>query len=306
MSRVKSLVIFAIAILACGAGAWFILMPAPKPADTGRIKVAATFFPLADIARQIGGDNVDVITLLPPGASPHSFEPAPAQVLEIAQAKALFSIGHGLDDWAGTLASNAPNISQVTVDRGIELKPPLALPYIGSGGETMGSLDPHYWLTPQNGKLIAATIADELKRLDPAHAADYDRRLEAFKRQLDETEARIKTLLSGKKNTAIVTHHAAWQYFAAAFGLKIVGVIEPSADKELTPTELAALQKIIRADGVKTIFIEPELSEQIVKPLAQDLHLEIRSIDPEGVSSGMKNYQDMLLKNAQTFADALN
>ncbi|MFA4954405.1 MAG: metal ABC transporter substrate-binding protein [Patescibacteria group bacterium] len=306
MSRVKSLVIFAIAMLACGAGVWFILTPARKPADTGRIKVAATFFPLADIARQIGGDNVDVVTLLPPGASPHSFEPAPAQVLEIAQAKALFSIGHGLDDWAGTLANNAPNISQVTVDRGIELKPPLALTYIGSGGETKDSLDPHYWLTPQNGKLIAATIADELKRLDPAHAADYDRRLEDFKRQMDETEARIKTLLSDKKNTAIVTHHAAWQYFAAAFGLKIVGVIEPSPDKELTPMELVALQKIIRANDIKTIFIEPELSEQLVKPLAQDLHLEIRSVDPEGVSSGMKNYQDMLLKNAQTFADALN
>lgn len=264
-----------------------------------RPKVAATFFPLADIAKQIAGADIEVVTLLPPGASPHGFEPTPQQARDAANSQVLFAIGHGLDDWARKLSSS----NYVRVDNGIKLKPPLAIPYIGQAEPE--EVDPHYWLTAQNGKVIAANIAAEFKKIDPQHSADFEQRLKDFELRLDATDAQIKTLFAGKQNRNIVTHHSAWQYFAAAYGLNIVGVIEPSPNQELTPNELAELQKIIRANKVTSVFIEPELSEQTVKPLAQDLRLTIRSVDPEGGSNGIQNYQDLLLKNAQTFATTL-
>lgn len=273
---------------------------------SGKQTVATTIKPLEMIAKEIAGEDFDVVNILPAGASPHTFEPTPEVLIRLKDAEAIFMIGHGLDDWAADLAKNAPGIQLVTVDKGIKLKNTPRVATFGSGAEAPDDLpvDPHYWLTPLNGKFIAADIAAELKRLNPARTAAIDQRLKDFSSRMVDLDTQIKQLFKDKVNNAILTHHNAWQYFASAYGLVIVATIEPSPGQELTANEMMGLQDIIKKERIKTLFIEPELSKETVSSLAKDLSLMVQTIDPEG-SSGASNYAEMLVNNALTIAESL-
>ena len=289
----KSVFIFIVllAALALVVLAFLAFPQRQAPQASAKLTVAATFLPVADIAKHIGGPDVQVVTLLPPGASPHTFQPTPEQIKELQDAKTILAIGHGIDDWARTLADNVPGIRYLVTDRDIKLRQ-----------AADGMVDPHYWLDAKNGKIIARNIAFELARLDPPHAADYQLRLDDYQASLDALDQRIRDLFKDKTAKEIVTHHDAWQYFAAAYGLKVAGVLEPVPGRELTPQELAALENTIRQDKIKVVYSEPELSDQLLIPLAKDTGVKIVNLDPEGGSDGIASYQDILLKNAQTLA----
>jgi len=270
--------------------------------QTGKLRVAASFFPIADIARNIAGDAVEVVTILPPGASPHTYEPTPVEAIRLQGVKTVFVIGHGFDAWAESLTNNLPDASIVPVDKGIQLVPVHKV--IGESDEPGDGLDPHYWLTAKNGKQIAKNIAEELSRLDPAHADEIAKNLESYSNVLDQTDARVRQILSGKLAAKIVTHHDAWRYFAEAYGLTVAGAFEPSPGRDLSVTELAYLESIIHEKGIKTVFIEPQLSKEVISSLASDLGMSIVTVDPEGSSLGT-SYADALIQNAQRIADSL-
>lgn len=268
--------------------------------------VAATFQPLTFITNEIAGDDFEVINILPPGASPHTFEPTPDLILKMQNVKTIFMIGHGIDDWATVLANNLSGVEMMAVDRGIALKKPLDVRTYGVGDEEHedGSVDPHYWLTPENGKIIASDIADKLQSLAPEKKSAIAQRLASFKDKMNLLDSRIKQLFATKNDRRILTHHNAWQYFANDYGLQIVGVVEPSPGQTLTANELADLQETIRSNRINTLFIEPELSQASVAPLANDLKLQIKTLDPEG-GTGAADYGDMLWRNAKTIAESL-
>ena len=144
----------------------------PAPAASDKLAVAATIFPLADIARNIGGDYVNVTLIIPPGASEHASDLSPRQLQSLAQAQAIFQIGHGLDTaLTARIAAATKTAELVTVDRGISLGE-----FSLSGEDEHdhdSGIDPHYWLTVPNAKLIAQTISQTLQELDPANATHY-------------------------------------------------------------------------------------------------------------------------------------
>lgn len=297
----KFLLVAALAASVVGAGCANTATPSSLTAS--RMKVAATIIPLSDIAQNIGGDKIEAFSLLPPGASPHTFEPTPELIKKLQDVKILFMIGHGLDDWAKTLTQDIPGIMTVVVDGGIALRKPGRIPTIGVHDE--GADDPHYWLDAMNGQKIAATIAGALAQADPTDAATFKKNLESYQGRIADTDTAIRNMLKPHAGAKLVTHHDAWQYFAAAYGLEVVGSFEPSPGKDLTPKEMAELEDLIRSNGIKTVFIEPQLSEQVVRPIADDLKLNIRVLDPEGGSLQAKSYLDMLETNARTIAESL-
>ncbi len=294
--------VFALAVL----GAIFFRAPAPSAGTHGKLSVAATFLPLALITQEIAGNDFEVVDILPPGASPHTFEPSPDLVIKLQKTKVLFMIGHGIDDWATVLAKNIPDVRLVTMDKGIALKSPLDVTTFGTDDDehASGSLDPHYWLVPANGILMAENIASELEALAPEKKAGIEQRLRLFTDKMTALDTHIKQLFTDKTNRKILTHHNAWQYFADAYGLEIVATIEPSPGQTLTATEMAGLQDTVKKDKIRTLFIEPELSQMSVASLSKDLNLEIKTLDPEG-GLGAKDYADMLWRNAQTIALSL-
>ncbi len=302
----KPVKIFALILLVIAAFlvTAFFLLPQKTMQTSSKPKIAASMFPVADIARQIAGDSLDIVTILPRGASPHTYAASPSDLMKLQGSKAVFVIGHALDNWASDLASDIPDSRVVTVDKGIDLLKPDATILIGVGDGESGA-DPHYWLSAENGKQIARNITDELVNIEPEKEGIFRSNLSQFEDKMDRIDAEIKDLFKDKKNKKIVTHHDAWQYFTRAYGLDWVGSIEPSPGKSLAPQELAKLQDLIVKDHITTIFVEPQLDPQLSSTLAQDLKLKLITVDPTGSAEDTKTYDDLLKLNAERIAATL-
>jgi ABC-type Zn uptake system ZnuABC Zn-binding protein ZnuA len=285
------------ALIALTAGLAFTAAPAFGETAGSGPKVGSTIFPLYDIARQVAGPVADVVLILPPGASPHTFEPTPAAVRGLTGARTLFVIGHGLDDWAARLARGAGVSRLIRVDAGIALRP--------AAGHEHGAVDPHYWLSIRNGQAIARTVAAELERLAPARAGDIRGALAAYLARLDAADREIRRLLDGLPTRRIATFHNAFGYFADAYGLEIAAVFEPYPGREPGPRFVMEFQRKVRATGVRVVFSEPQLSVDTVRPIARDLGVSISVLDPLGGSPGREGYVEAMLFNARQVAAAL-
>lgn len=240
----------------------------PVAAD-GRLKVMATIFPLADIARNIGGEKINVVTILPAGASPHTFEPKYETIRQSSGSKVLFKIGYGLDDWAEKVTAGLEAaIPAIEVSKGIQLR---KFPD--------GSTDPHYWLSLANGATIAQNITESLEKLDPSNKDYYLKNLSAYLMQLNREDEAIKAKLSGLSQRRFATFHEAWFYFAQAYGLEVVAAFEPFAGKEPTPEFLANFIKTIKENQVKVVFAELQFPAESIRQTAKDLGLEIGTLD---------------------------
>ncbi|OQY65545.1 MAG: hypothetical protein B6D46_12655 [Polyangiaceae bacterium UTPRO1] len=270
---------------------------AGSDARAATTKVAATIFPVYDIARQVAGSVADVVLVLPPGASPHTFEPTPATVYALAGASVLFVVGHGLDDWAARLARGAGIPRLLAVDVGIALR--------RTADERGGrGIDPHYWLSAGNGKLIAKTIAAELVRLTPDMRATIDASLATYLARLDAADAEIRKLLADLPMRRIATVHDAFGYFAAAYGLEVAATFEPYPGLEPSPRFVVAFQKTIRSSGIRMVFTEPQLSIDALRPIARDLGATLGTLDPLGGLAGREGYIELLLFDARAVAAA--
>jgi ABC-type Zn uptake system ZnuABC Zn-binding protein ZnuA len=266
----------------------------PAGGEEARPRVATTIFPLYDIARQITGPVADVALMLPPGASPHTFEPTPSQVRALAAARLVLVIGHGLDDWAARLARSAGAARVVPVDRGITFRR-------GAGG----SADPHYWLAPVNAKAIARTVAGELEGLAPERRVEIQTALRTCLGRLDALDAEVREILADLPTRRIATFHDAFGYFADAFGLEVAAVFEPFPGREPGPRFVAEFQRKIRATGVRVLFAEPQLSLEPLRPIARDLGITLSVLDPLGGLPGRQDYGELLRFNARQAATAL-
>jgi ABC-type Zn uptake system ZnuABC Zn-binding protein ZnuA len=258
-----------------------------------RLKVAATIFPLYDIVREVADPVADVILVLPPGASPHTFEPTPSGVRALEGARVLFVIGHGLDDWAAKLARGAGIMRLAPVDAGIALR---RAPH--------GGVDPHYWLSAPNAKAIAWTVAAELTRLAPGRRGEIDRALAAYLTRVDAADAEVHRLLADLPTRRIATFHDAFGYFAEAYGLDVVATFEPYPGLEPSPRFVIEFQKNIRAAAVRVVFTEPQLSIDALRPIARDLGVTLAVLDPLGGLPGRESYIDLLRFDARAVAAA--
>jgi len=307
--------------------------------------VATTIFPLYDITQQVAGDKFEVVLMLPPGASPHTFDPQPSLLKDLQGSQAIFAIGHGLDDWT-TVVAESINAPIVTVDGDInlreseeshkehfdeegsehhhedenmddgtheehehELKDKHADVHKENTdaheGHDHGPVDPHYWLSLNNAKQITMNIANELSELDPENASTYITRAEAYVEKIVALEIETKDTTESILNKNIISLHDAWYYFAEDFELNLVGTFEPSAGKEPTPQYIISLQEEIADHDVLVLFIEPQLSQSSIKSFADDNNLGIAIIDPLGGVDGRNTYLELMRYNIYQVADAL-
>lgn len=282
---------------------FFVLLMIPQK-KIESIDVATTIFPLQSIAENIGLGAIDVQSILPPGASPHTFELTPSVLREIGDAKVLYAIGNGLDDWTNNIADSS-NIEIITVDSGITLLE-------SNEGDNHheedddhdedhhhGNIDPHYFLTIPNAKIIAKNIADDLSIRFPEHKEIFAENLNNFLLELDQTDKTIRAMISQAPNKNIITMHDAWFYFAKEYNLNIVGTFEPSAGREPTPQYLVDLTNLVELSGVSTIFTEPQFSDDSISEFVRDNNLQILELDPLGGVLGSLSYKELMIKNAK-------
>lgn len=271
---------------------------ATPEADSDRLVVAATIFPLADIVAAVGGERVDVVQLVPTGASPHHYALTPDQVAAAQKAQAVFMIGHGLDNYLVEALERSGSVMAVVVDEGIELKTFGELHEEDHEDEEHGSLDPHYWLTVPNGQAIARTVGRRLQQIDPEHQAYYQERLAIYEQDLVELEQELQRLASQTEQRHFIAMHDAWQYLADHYGFELVGTYEPVEGRQPSLEDLRELQHLVAQYDLSVFYVEPQKqSAGSVRFIERELDLDIAVLDPEGGASSVHSYLDMMRHN---------
>lgn len=276
------------------------VMPAPALGASGRLKVVASIAPLADFVREVGKNKVDVLLLLPPGASPHSYEPLPGTLRGISKAKIFVRIGAGLEFWAERLMSAAaPNITTVTCSEGVKL-------IRGKGHDhALSNVNPHIWLDPVICMKIVRKIAAALVSADPVNASFYRTNADAYISRLAALDREIAKTVKTFRTRDYVTFHPAWEYFARRYGLKVAGVIEEAPGKMPSPRHIQKILDEVRKMKTRVIFAEPQFSPRIAEAIAQDVGAQVLMLDPLGGEKGRETYITLMKYNISVMEKAM-
>ena len=263
--------------------------------------VITTIAPLGALVAAVAGDHLAVRVLARAGADPHEYEVTADDRKAISDARAIFRIGNGIDDFLDK--ANPPQSRVTTVTEGLALR---------AGPEGKGH-DPHVWHDIDLDKAMLDRIAQRLAEIDPLNADAYRANAAAYKATLDETDAEIRGLLDQipAANRKVVTNHDAFGYFLDRYGLTFTAAIIPGQTTQSEPSakEIAALIDLIRGEAVKAIFAESSVDPKVAHELAKDTGVKIvddlYSDSLGGPGSGAETLHGMLLANAEKFAEAL-
>ena len=239
--------------------------------------LTVTLEPLRYFTEAIAGDNYEVVSMVPKGSSPESYDPTPQQLVNLSKSQAYFRIGYiGFEQaWMKKLEANCPNMQVYDTSKGIDL--------IRDKGHWHGDhfheggVEPHVWNSTQNALIIADNIYQALCELDSTHQEDYQKRLDVLKQTIRQTDANVRTLLENADSTFLI-YHPALSYFARDYGLKQVSIEE--GGKEPSPAQLKALIETCRNENVHTIFVQQEFDQRNAQLIANELGVNIVSINP--------------------------
>jgi zinc/manganese transport system substrate-binding protein len=277
-----------------------VVVAAPAGTTAAKIRVAASITDLASIASSVGGEEVDVFAIARSTADPHRVEVLPSYMVKVSRADVYFKVGLGLDQWADGIIDGSRNSHLLVVDCGRDVAP-LEKPttkVTAAMGDVHPYGNPHYWLDPRNGVVVAKEVAEALARLDPAHAGDYSANADAFAHDVDEAYARTKQVAASLPSKTVFTYHASWVYFGNAFGLEIAGNAEPVPGIPPTAKHLADLVTIAKERKVQLFLQEPYFSDDAGRFLARETGLRVVKVAPscDGAQAGsyLAHFDDLL------------
>jgi zinc/manganese transport system substrate-binding protein len=295
-----------------------------------RLRVVATFTILGDIVTNVGGEHVAVTTLVGPDGDAHVYEPTPADARALAQADVVVVNGLGFEGWIDRLIKASGYKGPVVVaSEGVA---PLRAeddhghnhargqgrghahrhgPAARDKGHHHGDLDPHAWQDLANGRLYVANIARALAAADPARAADYRRRADAYDRELAALDRDIRDRLGAipAERRKIITSHDSFRYFGRAYGITFRSPVSLSTDSEPSAGEVAALIRQMKREGVRVLFIEnitdPRLMQQLAREADAIIGGTLYSDSLSGPDGPAPTYIDMFRHNVGVLAAAL-
>jgi len=277
----------------------------PANANDGKLHVVATYYPLYEFAKQIGGTTVDVTNVTPAGAEPHDYEPSPQTLASIQQADAFIYNGGTLEPWV-------PNVLTDYKHQAIKASTGIAL-HTGSsedGAPAHGVQDPHFWLDPVLAQKIVATIRDGFIAADPTHAGRYTANAAAYTEQLRQLDRDFRTGLQTCSRRTIVTSHAAFGYIAQRYDLTVVSIAGISPDQEPSAAKLAEISDAVRREHIPVIFFEQLVSPRLADTIAHETGAKTAVFDPiEGLDDNAqkagKNYLTVQRDNLGALRAAL-
>lgn len=245
-----------------------------------KLSVAVTLAPYAKIVQEIAGEKVSVVTLVPPNANPHTFEPKPNSLRAFSKATLYLSDGSGLDQaWRPRFQGVNPNIRIVDVSQGVSWMKEEAHEH-GHEHEQDEELDPHIWNSPRMAIVIASNICSALVEVDAPNAGLYRTNLEKFSKRLSDLDVKfteVTKALPEDRRTFIV-FHPSYGYLARDYGLNQVAV--EMHGKEPKPRDLQKLVHEAKEHQVKTVFVQPQFSRRSAESLSREIQAKIVSIDP--------------------------
>lgn len=278
-------------------------LSAPLQAEDG-LKVVTTFTVIADMARNVGGDVVEVVSVTKPGAEIHGYEPTPQDIVAASDADLILWNGLGLERWFEQFLTNLGDLPSATLTDGID---PISI----TGGEYDGRPNPHAWMSVTNALIYVDNIEKAFAAADPAHAATYAANAAAYKAELgavlDPLKARIAALPEGDR--WLVTCEGAFSYLARDLGLTELFLWPINADQQGSPRQVQAVIDAVRANGIRAVFCESTVSSAPAEQVARETGAAfggVLYVDSLSEADGpVPTYLDLLKVTTETIARGL-
>ncbi|WP_280894528.1 MULTISPECIES: metal ABC transporter substrate-binding protein [unclassified Streptomyces] len=259
--------------------------------DTGKFDVVASFYPMAFLAEQIGGDHVSVTSLTEPGQEPHDLEISAKQTAQLQESDAVLYLKNlqpSVDE-AVAQAGVRTTIDAATLtsleEHGNEVGGHAA-EHDDEHGEEAGGKDPHIWLDPVKYSEVAKGVGAAFEKADPDHAADYKANTAALVKKLDALNTKFEDGLKNTGSKVFITTHAAFGYLAERYGLTEEAINGLDPESEPSANRVKDLERMAKADGVTTVFYETLVSDKTAKTIASDAGLKTDVLDPiEGITA---------------------
>jgi len=247
-------------------------MPSLAPASLqagAKLQVIATTSIVADVVHNVGGDLIELKTLMPPGADPHAFEPTPQDIAAVSDAHVIFANGAGLEAFLEPLLESAG-----AADRVVHVSQGVALHEAAHADEQHHDADPHTWTDPNNVLTWVHNVQQALAALDPAHASTYASNAQEYAAELQELDAWVRDQVRQipQEQRQLVTDHDIFGYFVERYGFDQVGAIFPGYSTLTEPSakELAELEDQVRALDVKAVFVGYTVNPNLAQRVAED------------------------------------
>lgn len=279
-----------------------------------KLNVVATLPDFASIATLIGGEHVDVTSIARGTEDPHFVDARPSFLRALNRADLLLEGGANLEvGWLPPLLNGARNSriasgapGRVVMSKGIELMELPSGPLDRSMGDIHPGGNPHYWLDPANGKIMAEHLAEAFARADPEHAVTFQKNLQAFTDRLEKKLAEWTKNLEPFAGTKVVTYHKSYEYFARRFKLDIVGQIEPKPGIEPSPAHVKQLIPQMKQRMVRLVLIEPNRPRKTPGYLAEATGAKVLVLPGMvGGDKTIKDYFDLFDYDVRQIAGAL-
>lgn len=297
--------------------------------------VAVSILPQAEFVEKVGGDKVKTVVVIPPGADPHTYESSPREIEEISKASMFVTVGVGMpfeEVWIDRFEAINSGTLIVNSSEGMEIKK-LAVHHHHEGEEEHSEgleadhvedhenesaenlehesaeddeheseegheeLDPHIWTSPANAKTMVENIYKGLVKIDPKNETYYAQNKDAYLKELDALDTRIREKLEGKKERSFMVYHPSWGYFATDYNLTMIPVeIE---GKEPSAQDLTELVDLAKEKQVKVIFVQAQFSTRSAQAVAEEIGGEVIAVDPleKKYVENMDNVSDIFARN---------
>ncbi|MBA1155760.1 metal ABC transporter substrate-binding protein [Microvirga mediterraneensis] len=278
-----------------------------------KLKVVATFSILGDMVRNVGGERVEVTTLVGPNGDAHVYSPTPADGRRLSEAKVVFTNGLKFEGWIDRLVKSS-GTKAVTIEAAQGIKP-LSGEDDGHGKERdhgHGGADPHAWQSIGNAKIYVANIRDALIAADATGKAAYEANAASYLAQLDALDAEVKSLVAKipPERRKLITSHDAFRYFEAAYGIDFVSPQGVSTESEASARDVARIIQQIRREKITAVFVEnvsdARLMERIAKETGARIGERVYSDALSDENGPAATYIDMMRHNIRAFSAALS
>jgi zinc/manganese transport system substrate-binding protein len=302
MPRLLRLLVLAVAMVA--------MWPASAQ-EAARMKVVTTFSILADFARNVGGDRVEITSLVGPNGDVHVYAPTAGDVQAVKRARLVIINGLGLEGWLPRLiSSSATKAITVVATKGIVPR------QVGAGERLarhreVGSPDPHAWQSVENAKIYVANIRDAMIEADPANAATYKDNAAAYLARLDALDREVRAAIARipADRRKVISAHDAFGYFAAAYGIAFIAPQGVSTESEPSAQDVAAVITQIRQQKIPAIFLENISDPRLIHQIASETGAAVGgTLFPDSLTDAKgaaPSYIDMMRHNVTTITAAL-
>ena len=293
---------------------FLVIISIPTIVLAGKLKVVTTTNDMRSIAEFIGGSNITASSIATGYQNPHFVDPKPSYIISLSSADLFVTVGLDLETgWSPQLLMSSRNSKiqkgspgYVDASIGVNL---LQVPTSANRGE--GDIhifgNPHYWLDPMNGKMIARNIADGLERIDPGNKTNYESNLKKFNDQLDLKMKEWQIKMISLKGTKIIAYHNEWCYFETRFGLHIIDFMEPKPGIPPSPSQLVKVINEIKANNIKVIISSPYFTTSSSNVVAKQTGAKQLTLATSvGAFDSVKNYFDLFDYNIMQLTTILN